>query len=615
MPNIQILDQNTINQIAAGEVIERPASVVKELLENAIDAKATAVTVEIKEGGISFIRITDNGCGIAKEEIPLAFLRHSTSKIRSVEDLMTIHSLGFRGEALSSIAAVSQVELITRTPSSFNGCRYCIEGGAEKGLEEFGCPEGTTFLVRNLFYNIPARRKFLKSAQTEAGYIADMVEKIALSHPEISFRFINNNQSRLHTSGNRNLKDIIYSIYGRDIALNLLPVDASMEAVSVHGLIGNPVICRGNRAYENYYINGRYIRSEVISRAIEEAYQSFLMQHKYPFTVLHIQIDSNLLDVNVHPTKMDLRIGNAETILAFLYETIYSVLSSKERMPEISLEKKNLKSEKKKTEQSVMKKQECPIEQSQHKDAKEIQTAQKQMIKETANYTAYTAADVDKEQKRKPEQKAEQLELFDGRLLSKEEKSSYRIIGQVFETYWLIEQQNQLFFMDQHAAHEKVLYEKIMKRLQKQEYYSQMVNPPILFTLSMKEEERLARFQSYFKKIGFEIEHFGGKEYAIRAVPDDLLGIAQKEIFLELLDGLAEEVRQQNISDMQVVCEKVARMSCRAAIKGRSAFSVQEAESLLQELMTLENPYHCPHGRPTLIMVSKYELEKKFKRV
>ena len=615
MPNIQILDQNTINQIAAGEVIERPASVVKELLENAIDAKATAVTVEIKEGGISFIRITDNGCGIAKEEIPLAFLRHSTSKIRSVEDLMTIHSLGFRGEALSSIAAVSQVELITRTPSSFNGCRYCIEGGAEKGLEEFGCPEGTTFLVRNLFYNIPARRKFLKSAQTEAGYIADMVEKIALSHPEISFRFINNNQSRLHTSGNRNLKDIIYSIYGRDIALNLLPVDASMEAVSVHGLIGNPVICRGNRAYENYYINGRYIRSEVISRAIEEAYQSFLMQHKYPFTVLHIQIDSNLLDVNVHPTKMDLRIGNAETILAFLYETIYSVLSSKERMPEISLEKKNLKSEKKKTEQSVMKKQECPIEQSQHKDAKEIQTAQKQMIKETANYTAYTAADVDKEQKKKPEQKAEQLELFDGRLLSKEEKNSYRIIGQVFETYWLIEQQNQLFFMDQHAAHEKVLYEKIMKRLQKQEYYSQMVNPPILFTLSMKEEERLARFQSYFKKIGFEIEHFGGKEYAIRAVPDDLLGIAQKEIFLELLDGLAEEVRQQNISDMQVVCEKVARMSCRAAIKGRSAFSVQEAESLLQELMTLENPYHCPHGRPTLIMVSKYELEKKFKRV
>ncbi len=615
MPNIQILDQNTINQIAAGEVIERPASVVKELLENAIDAKATAVTVEIKEGGISFIRITDNGCGIAKEEIPLAFLRHSTSKIRSVEDLMTIHSLGFRGEALSSIAAVSQVELITRTPSSFNGCRYCIEGGTEKGLEEFGCPEGTTFLVRNLFYNIPARRKFLKSAQTEAGYIADMVEKIALSHPEISFRFINNNQSRLHTSGNRNLKDIIYSIYGRDIALNLLPVDASMEAVSVHGLIGNPVICRGNRAYENYYINGRYIRSEVISRAIEEAYQSFLMQHKYPFTVLHIQIDSNLLDVNVHPTKMDLRIGNAETILAFLYETIYSVLSSKERMPEISLEKKNLKSEKKKTEQSVMKKQECPIEQSQHKDAKEIQTAQKQMIKETANYTAYTAADVDKEQKKKPEQKAEQLELFDGRLLSKEEKNSYRIIGQVFETYWLIEQQNQLFFMDQHAAHEKVLYEKIMKRLQKQEYYSQMVNPPILFTLSMKEEERLARFQSYFKKIGFEIEHFGGKEYAIRAVPDDLLGIAQKEIFLELLDGLAEEVRQQNISDMQVVCEKVARMSCRAAIKGRSAFSVQEAESLLQELMTLENPYHCPHGRPTLIMVSKYELEKKFKRV
>ena len=354
MPDIQILDQNTINQIAAGEVIERPASVVKELLENAIDAKATAVTIEIKEVGISFIRITDNGCGIAKEEIPLAFLRHSTSKIRSVEDLMTITSLGFRGEALSSIAAVSQVELITKISSSFNGCRYCIEGGTEKGIEEIGCPEGTTFLVRNLFYNIPARRKFLKTAQTEAGYIADMVEKIALSHPEVSFRFINNNQNRLHTSGNRNLKDIIYRIYGRDIALNLLPVDASMEAVSVHGFIGNPVISRGNRAYENYYINGRYIKSDMISRTIEEAYQSFLMQHKYPFTVLHIQIDSNLLDVNVHPTKMDLRIGNAETILSFLYETLYSVLSSKERVPEISLEKKKKENDKKKTEHCLL---------------------------------------------------------------------------------------------------------------------------------------------------------------------------------------------------------------------------------------------------------------------
>ena len=337
MSNIQVLDQNTINQIAAGEVIERPASVVKELLENAIDAKATAVTIEIKEGGISFIRITDNGCGIAKEEIPLAFLRHSTSKIRSVEDLMVVSSLGFRGEALSSIAAISQVELITKVPSSLNGSRYCIEGGAEKSLEEIGCPEGTTFLVRNLFYNTPARRKFLKTAQTEAGYISDIIEKIALSHPEVSIRFINNNQSRLHTSGNHNLKDIIYHIYGRDIVASLLSIDASMktEAVSVHGFIGKPVISRGNRGYENYYINGRYIKSSMISRAIEEAYQSFLMQHKYPFTVLHIQIDTKLLDINVHPTKMDLRIRNAEEVYTFLYETIFHALSEKELITEV----------------------------------------------------------------------------------------------------------------------------------------------------------------------------------------------------------------------------------------------------------------------------------------
>lgn len=669
MPNIQVLDQNTINQIAAGEVIERPASVVKELLENAIDAKATAVTIEIKEGGISFIRITDNGCGIAKEEIPLAFLRHSTSKIRSVEDLITVSSLGFRGEALSSIAAVSQVELITKVPSALNGSRYCIEGGAEKSCEEIGCPEGTTFLVRNLFYNTPARRKFLKTAQTEASYISDMVEKIALSHPEVSIRFINNNQSRLHTSGNHNLKDIIYSIYGRDIAMNLLPIRAEMEAVSVRGFIGNPIISRGNRAYENYYINGRYIKSGIISKAIEDAYQTFLMQHKYPFTVLHIQIDSNLLDINVHPTKMDLRIRNAETVCSFLYETIFSQLHTSELIPEVFLEKK---------EEIAKKKLENNIEKSERKSEKiEIRkerpaepfernrAAREQMIKETALYeTAKIQNEPDYLEQNQNESKSltraesesfiksshseklsdkelpsetksemtntetsnteisnieisniEQLDLFDGRLLSKEAREHHRIIGQVFETYWLVEYQNKLFLIDQHAAHEKVLYEKTMIRLQTREYTSQMLNPPIILTLSMREEELLVRFRSYFEEIGFEIEHFGGKEYAIRAVPDNLLGIAQKEIFLEMLDELSSEVRQQNIQNTQVIYEKVASMSCKAAVKGHHRLSRQEAEALIDELMKLENPYHCPHGRPTIVVMSKYEIEKKFKRI
>lgn len=602
MPNIQILDQNTINQIAAGEVIERPASVVKELLENAIDAKATAITVEIKEGGISFIRITDNGCGIAKEEIPLAFLRHSTSKIRSVEDLMTATSLGFRGEALSSIAAVSQVELITKVSSSLNGCRYCIEGGTEKIFEEIGCPEGTTFLVRNLFYNTPARRKFLKSAQTEAGYISDIVEKIALSHPEISIRFIHNNQNKLHTSGNCNLKDIVYRIYGRDIATNLLSVQASMESISVYGFIGKPLISRGNRAYENYYINGRYIRSSMISKVIEDAYQSFLMQHKYPFTVLHIQIDSNLLDINVHPTKMDLRIKDAENLIPFLYHTLYNILSSKELIPEVSLEEKKLEPafERSKEYEKVKKREERLAE-----PFEKNRIAKEQQIKEQALYQINQKPFIEQ---------AEQIELFNGQFLAEEAKEQHRIIGQVFETYWLVEYQNKLFIIDQHAAHEKVLYEKMMTRLQTQQLISQMLNPPMILTLSIREEELFIRFQSYFEKIGFVIEHFGGKEYAIRAVPDSLLGIAQKELFLELLDNLAEEVQTQTITS-SILNEKIASMSCKAAVKGNHTLSKLEVEALIEELMKLENPYHCPHGRPTIVVMSKYEMEKKFKRV
>ncbi len=602
MPNIQILDQNTINQIAAGEVIERPASVVKELLENAIDAKATAITVEIKEGGISFIRITDNGCGIAKEEIPLAFLRHSTSKIRSVEDLMTATSLGFRGEALSSIAAVSQVELITKVSSSLNGCRYCIEGGMEKIFEEIGCPEGTTFLVRNLFYNTPARRKFLKSAQTEAGYISDIVEKIALSHPEISIRFIHNNQNKLHTSGNCNLKDIVYRIYGRDIATNLLSVQASMESISVYGFIGKPLISRGNRAYENYYINGRYIRSSMISKVIEDAYQSFLMQHKYPFTVLHIQIDSNLLDINVHPTKMDLRIKDAENLIPFLYHTLYNILSSKELIPEVSLEEKKLEPafERSKEYEKVKKREERLAE-----PFEKNRIAKEQQIKEQALYQINQKPFIEQ---------AEQIELFNGQFLAEEAKEQHRIIGQVFETYWLVEYQNKLFIIDQHAAHEKVLYEKMMTRLQTQQLISQMLNPPMILTLSIREEELFIRFQSYFEKIGFVIEHFGGKEYAIRAVPDSLLGIAQKELFLELLDNLAEEVQTQTITS-SILNEKIASMSCKAAVKGNHTLSKLEVEALIEELMKLENPYHCPHGRPTIVVMSKYEMEKKFKRV
>lgn len=647
MPTIQVLDQNTINQIAAGEVIERPSSVVKELLENAIDAKATAVTVEIKDGGISLIRITDNGCGIKPEEIPLAFLRHSTSKIRSVEDLLTVSSLGFRGEALSSIAAVAQVELITKVPDALNGSRYVIEGGEEKAMEEIGCPEGTTFLVRNLFYNTPARRKFLKTSQTEAGYIAEIVERIALSHPEVSIRFINNNQNKLHTSGNNNQKDIIYQVYGREITANLLPIKAEANFGSIQGFIGKPLISRGNRSFENYYVNGRYIKSSIISKAIEEAYQPYLMQHKYPFAVFDLRINAELLDINVHPTKMELRFRNGQEVFEFIKNAIGQTLAHKELIPEVEISDRKVAARplttytasretgnQRMTGQSG--RQEVPQRMSQSARQEAVQqmpqparqeTAQQmvprtptyrapepfevkraEMVRESVGYTAYP--DVPKREE--PEMKAEQMELFEPKLLSEEAKPQHQIIGQVFDTYWIVQYQDKMFMIDQHAAHEKVLYERTIKGLDDKEYTSQMMNPPIIVTLDLRQENLLEENKASFEKLGFEIEPFGGREYAISAVPGNLFGLISKDVFLELLDGLSEELKP---GAQTMILEKVASMSCKAAVKGNHRLSEEEARSLIDQLLELDNPYHCPHGRPTIVAMTKTEIEKKFKRV
>lgn len=600
MANIKVLDQSTINQIAAGEVIERPASVVKELLENAIDAKSTAITIEIKDGGTTFIRITDNGSGIEKNEIPLAFLRHSTSKIKSVEDLITVSSLGFRGEALSSIAAVSQVELITKTPSALNGVRYLIEGGLEKKIEEIGAPEGTTFLIRNLFYNTPARRKFLKSPATEAGYISDIIEKIALSHPEISVRFISNNQNKLHTSGNSNLKDNIYHIYGREVATNLIEIDAHFEDFHISGYIGKPVVSRGNRSYENYFINGRYIKNNLISKAIEDGYQSFLMQHKYPFTALKFTIEPSLLDVNVHPTKMELRFQNGETFYQFIYNTIKEALTHRELIHEISLSK-----EKKIVEELPKTRPPEPFE--------VIRKAIEEKV--TVENKAEVPVYIDKQVELVKEEtgyQSEQMVLFDDQLLSKASKDKHKIIGQLFETYWLVEFKNSLYIIDQHAAHEKVLYEKLLKSLGEREFTSQSLNPPIILTLSMKEEELLKKYLQYFKDLGFEMEPFGGKEYAIRAIPDNLFGLAQKDVFIELFDGLANEVLSEK---PEKILDKIATMACKAAVKGNNRLSVLEAKELINHLLELDDPYTCPHGRPTIVSMTQYELEKKFKRI
>ena len=623
MANIQVLDQITIDKIAAGEVVERPASIVKELVENAIDAGATAVTVEIKDGGISFIRITDNGCGISKEEVALAFLRHSTSKIRTVDDLTSISSLGFRGEALSSIAAIAQVELLTKTKECLLGTRYVIEGGVEKKMEDTGAKDGSTFLIRNIFYNTPARRKFLKTAMTEASHVNELMVRLALSHPEVSFEFINNHQSKLHTSGNGKLKDVIYQVFGREIAQNLLEVDEAFAGIKVTGYIGKPLISRGNRNYENYYINGRYVKSNTISKAIEDAYKDFTMQHKYPFTVLHFTMNGNDLDVNVHPTKMELRFSKQQEVYQFVYDAVKASLSEKELIPRVEIPEA-------KTIKDTQEDRKGPTLPNQQPEEKNLDYFMKKMQERVASYHNQTSQaevknthDIHRAQEQadriretvtynKPKEDT-QLNLFEEKLLTKENISEHKIIGQVFETYWLVEFNEQLYIIDQHAAHERVLYERTLRGLKTRDFTSQYLSPPMILNLSMQEAQVLKEHMDIFTKIGFEIETFGGDSYAIRAVPDNLFSIAKKELFLEMLDGLVDGINSSIAPDL--IAEKIASMSCKAAVKGNSKLSAAEVEVLIGELLKLDNPYHCPHGRPTIIAMTKRELEKKFKRI
>ena len=647
MPEIMLLNQETIDKIAAGEVVARPSSVVKELVENAIDAKATAITVEIKEGGISFIRITDNGCGIEKKQVPIAFLRHSTSKIRSVEDLLNIHSLGFRGEALSSIAAVAQVELITKTYDELTGTRYVIEGSKEVADEEIGAPDGTTFIVRNLFYNVPARRKFLKTAQTEGGYISDLMERMALSHPDVSFKFINNGQTKLHTSGNGNEKDLIYHIYGRDITASILKVEQQTELFQIRGFIGKPMVSRGNRNYENYFINGRYIKSALLSKAVEEAYKGFLMQHQYPFCVLYFDIHSDLLDVNVHPTKMELRFSQNEQIYRLLYEIIRNTLTHKDFIPEVPVEEKKTAAAPEIKEPapepfevrrlneirkavaadspyepkypSYTKKSSTDVFFSRMKqNTKSLLTAKEESLFAKPLASAPETKDVPKEDSvsmvREPDipYMQQTLEQIDSHFLTKDARKKHKIIGQLFDTYWLVEFEDKLFVIDQHAAHEKVLYEKTMKKVREQLFSSQAVSPPIILSLNQEEIAAMERYQDELTRFGYEIEPFGGKEYAITAIPADFSDIDMRSMFLELLNDFTE---LSGKTTPELILEKVASMSCKAAVKGNNRLSRAEIETLIDELLQLDNPYNCPHGRPTIISMSKYEIEKKFKRI
>lgn len=609
MPNIAILNQETIDKIAAGEVVERPCSVVKELVENAIDAGSTAITVEIKEGGISFIRITDNGCGIERDQVAVAFYRHSTSKIRSAEDLLTVKSLGFRGEALSSISAVARVELITKTYDELTGTRYVIEGSKELSNEEIGAPDGTTFIVKDLFYNVPARRKFLKTAQTEGSYISDMVEKLALSHPDISFKFINNNQTKLHTSGNGNRKDIIYHIFGREISSSLLEVKHECEYFKVEGFIGKPVITRGNRNYENYFINGRYVKSNILSRAIEEAYKSFLMQHQYPFTVLYFTFFSEL-DVNVHPTKMELRFDNNNEIYVELCDTIYAILSHKEMIPEVPVDSTP-------APKKIVHEYKEPIpEPFEKRRINEVRAAESRSVygqsvtSTVKNYSATEPAakapavneqltdNTSKMQTAKASASAlvagtgNSVELtpetstayepaqvvtgtqqtlgdYDKVFLTESSKKQFSIIGQLFKTYWLIEFEDKLYIIDQHAAHEKVLYEKTMARLANKDFTSQRISPPIVMTLDARECEMLEKYRPQIEQFGYEVEHFGGKEYMISAIPDNLFNIDMKDLFIEMLDDFP--MRQ---AGRLLISSRKRSHPCRARQQSRAMTSL-----------------------------------------
>ena len=593
MKNINILDSNTIDKIAAGEVVERPSAVVKELVENSIDANADAVTIEIKDGGISFIRITDNGEGIDRSQVKKAFMRHATSKIKSVEDLISVTSLGFRGEALSSISAVGKVEFLTKTKTDFIGTRYVVEGGRECVFEDAGIPDGTTIIVRDLFFNVPARKKFLKSPSSEGNNITELIEHMILSHPNISFKYIYNGNVKLQSSGKNDIKSCIYNVYGRDIANGLIEVKSIRDDISIHGFIGKPELARATRNFEIYFVNNRFIKSMLIDRALEEAYKDYLMLHKYPTVFLYFEIPSHLIDVNVHPTKREIRFFEGEALKCYIVDVIKNALINKELIKEIVEEHH----EKPSVKESEINKE--PFETINH------------IIE--SSYNNYYSSEIEKEDESTDiNDKNEQLTLFDDKFISEESIKKHRIIGQLFNTYWLIEFENKLFIVDQHAAHEKVNYERLIKKLRNNENCSQNIYPPIVVSLSNAEAQYVTKYNENFLNVGFTIEHFGGLDYTISTVPMELLSQNPADYFHEMLDELMEG---KNSKETETVNLKIATMACKASVKGNMHLSVFEADKLISELLTLDNPYNCPHGRPTIISFSKYEIEKMFKRI
>lgn len=700
---IKVLDQNTINKIAAGEVIEKPSSVIKELVENSIDSGATAITVEVKGSGLSFLRVTDNGAGIKKDEVKLAFLRHATSKLVTVEDLLSISSLGFRGEALASIASVAQVEMITKTADDVTGLRYQIHGGREISSEEIGAPGGTTIIVRNLFYNTPARKKFMKTDQTEISYIYDLMCRICMSHPKISFKFISNGTDKLFTSGNGKLRDIIYHIYGRDITSNLLEINAENDYMKISGYIARPCISRGNRTFEGYYVNHRYIKSAVLTKAIEDAFRTFVMIHKFPFTEINFQVRPDLLDVNVHPTKMELKFANSQDIYSFTYNAIRETLLFKELIPDVAPGKDSKPETYKQrnvgdapeafenkrrealvgpaaqakaapthmvTDNRLVKSENAPVLDQQQMKPESASTSESQarpegtstalqqplkpenipapvrpiidVIDETKDTNTSAGKKSDNNTYEQPQKsgysysgrhqeipgnkvaenktsymavddrKYVQQNMFQEKFLTKEARAKHRLIGQLFKTYWLIEYDGKFFIMDQHAAHEKVKYEELMENYKNKKIYSQYLMPPAVVTLSATEIEFLHENMETFEALGYQIENFGGREFKLNAVPDNLFGLDGRELFIDFIADASSSAKKVTID---VFIHKLSTMACKAAIKGNTEISFKEADALIDQLLKLENPYTCPHGRPTVISMTEAEIEKKFKRI
>ena len=671
MSIINLLDKDTINKIAAGEVIEGPAAVVKELVENAIDADANSITVEIKDGGTSLIRVTDNGKGIGSDDIKKAFLPHATSKIKTADDLVLVSSLGFRGEALASIAAVSEVEVLTKTADEISGIRYVISGGKEEANEHIGTPEGTTFVVRNIFYNTPARKKFLKTATTEGRYVTEVMEHMAVSHPEVAFKFILNGQVKLQTMGNGSLKDVLFYIYGKEITANIIPVNNPdidgelINGLSVRGFVGKPSLTRGNKEYENYFINGRFIKNKVITRAIEDAYKSFLMQHRFPFTCLLISVDNSLVDVNVHPAKLEVRFSDTESLYRLIFHEVDNALRKKDLLPDMGIrqipDKKPLvrelnlavrqeKSEKpegyiipdipmpepfEKSRQDEWKRELKPvfkqesfveervkrdetaplIRQSVYAPLEHIDNASKVKEDETDSISVEkTENTIIKGASEVLEEEITVYEIadnFKGGIFAKKALPDIKIIGQIFGTYWIMEYDESVYMIDQHAAHEKVMYERFVREISEKIVTSQNLLPPVVVTLSGSQKQIVEEISEYLHQLGFEIEPFGGNDYVIKAVPTELFGISEKELLFDIIDQYSLEGKKVT---PDTVLSKIATMACKAAIKGNMNISLLEAKALIEELMSLDNPYNCPHGRPTMIFMSKADVEKKFKR-